>query len=131
MKFITRIFINFIIILLTEKFYFQEHMKLKYNSGTLFTGIVVPSIIILVLLLAINYMINKINKFYLSFNLNVISWLIGIIILMLFWLIKSLEITKEIFIGEEIPNLIITSILFVSSTIILLIKFCIVKFIKG
>lgn len=131
MKFITRIFINFIIILLTEKFYFQEHMKLKYNSGTLFTGIVVPSIIILVLLLAINYMINKINKFYLSYNLNVISWLIGIIILMLFWLIKSLEITKEIFIGEEIPNLIITSILFVSSIIILLIKFCIVKFIKG
>lgn len=131
MKFITRIFINFIIILLTEKFYFQEHMKLKYNSGTLFTGIVVPSIIILVVLLAINYMINKINKFYLSFNLNVISWLIGIIILMLFWLIKSLEITKEIFIGEEIPNLIITSILFVSSIIILLIKFCIVKFING
>ena len=131
MKYITRIFINFIIILLTEKFYFQEHMKLKYNSGTLFTGIVVPSIIILVLLLAINYMINKINKFYLSYNLNVISWLIGIIILMLFWLIKSLEITKEIFIGEEIPNLIITSILFVSSIIILLIKFCIVKFIKG
>lgn len=131
MKFITRIFINFIIILLTEKFYFQEHMKLKYNSGTLFTGIVVPSIIILVVLLAINYMINKINKFYLSYNLNVISWLIGIIILMLFWLIKSLEITKEIFIGEEIPNLIITSILFVSSIIILLIKFCIVKFING
>lgn len=131
MKFITRIFINFIIILLTEKFYFQEHMKLKYNSGTLFTGIVVPSIIILVVLLAINYMINKINKFYLSFNLNVISWLIGIIILMLFWLIKSLEITKEIFIGEEIPNLIVTSILFVSSIIILLIKFCIVKFING
>lgn len=130
MRIVIRIFINFITILLTEEVYYKTHMKTKYWSGTLFTGVVLPSIIAFLLLVIVNYIINEIASLRLSFNSNIIAGLIGTTIVIFFWLAKSFEVDGAMYIGKEIPNLLISTIVLVGILLIWFINFCIMRFLS-
>lgn len=130
MRILIRIFINFITILLTEEVYYKTHMKIKYWSGTLFTGVVLPSIIAFLLLVIVNYIINEIASLRLSFNSNIIAGLIGTTIVIFFWLAKSFEVDGAMYIGKEIPNLLISTIVLVGILLIWFINFCIMRFLS-
>lgn len=72
-KLIIRILLCSLLIILTEKIY----CNLSPSSYSMFIHIYLPSLLILLLLFAFNYVGNRVEIFSVSFHLTMISTLIG------------------------------------------------------
>ncbi len=80
---IVRIIINLIMIWSMEEIYYSIHMKLRYYNGTIFSGIILPSLIILIATAGVNYLLNKIAYFKMSLNYNFFVLTAGLVMVSL------------------------------------------------
>ncbi len=131
MKIVIRIFVNTIIIWLTEEFYYGCIYAniTHYNYKVLSQIIIFPSIFVLLLLMVFNYLLNRIDKLSMSFNFNMTAALIGAGIVAFIWFEKGNSIKNFLFHeGMEIPKFITGTIVLFSILLIWFIKFCVTSF---
>lgn len=128
MKLIIRILLNFLLIILIEKIYYS----LMPSSYSNVIALYLPSLLILLLLFAFNYLGNRVEMFSVSFNLTMISTLIGIILAFV-WNILTGDSKMSVMPGEiksQGWDFLITIIVFVALLFLWLMIFVINKFIN-
>lgn len=121
MKFLSRLSINFLLVFLLEEVYFGIHMELSYHTGTIFSGVILPGILILFALVITNHCLNRIGKLHLTLHPEMLASLIGICLVILLQFIRPVDNPDSI-VGKEFVNLLISLLLLAETGVIWLLR---------